>query len=525
MLSENKTKKQTLDDFWDISELVPQKKTIRQTSKPIRTVEINEGSATWENTQTKLSDHVKRNTEVYKGETESFSYIPDNSLIHKVTLTKEKSSYEFYGEFRTAAEKLWHVKGEQCEYKDYFSYSPQYNQLSSSQMRYYLWWRENFREGRYLKTNLCYIYLYTFELINATYLTTPEDAREKMVEVLENYEDVLKGAVPRYVRWISDFSLIHRLPPPERFSEQLLKKAGMFKEYFVRIPGNTPEGWVRVLLAYCCSYDYRSSKFATSENIELFDEHVPRALARVVAKLSEDGQILAGLPYGDCKIVAKAFEGAVCCSDNRYTIEAEYCSFSRSHELRFLVGDVVKYAENKIRHYISVKSRLTVYSLPNDLRDVIDGYFATVLPHRRRTAAEKPKHEEYDILYDLPKKKLDLSNAERIEQESWITTKELVEAFEEEAAEKEVIPAVMPEVIETGHDTELCVALGKYFDAVKELCDGNVSLLNGLAESEGLLLDAVIDRINEIAVDIIGDIIIENDGDIYTVIEDYVDML
>ena len=91
------------------------------------------------------------------------------------------------------------------------------------------------------------------------------------------------------------------------------------------------------------------------------------------------------------------------------------------------MGDVVNYAENKIRAHISVKSRLTVYSLPNDLREVIDLYFVNNLPNVRRIVKKQSKPEEYEALYDLPRKKLDLHNADKIEQESWNTTKELVE--------------------------------------------------------------------------------------------------
>ena len=41
------------------------------------------------------------------------------------------------------------------------------------------------------------------------------------------------------------------------------------------------------------------------------------------------------------------------------------------------------------------------------------------------------------------------------------------------------------------------------------------------ASSHGLTLDELADRINECAVNVFGDIILEDDGSAYTIIEDY----
>ena len=109
--------------------------------------------------------------------------------------------------------------------------------------------------------------------------------------------------------------------------------------------------------------------------------------------------------------------------------------------------------------------------------------------------------------------------------EAWMTTKELVEAFDEETEKEDAVPVFIPKASEVTDTPEISVALGKYSDAVKELSNGRSSALRVIAQSEGLLVEALVDKINEIAVEIIGDILIEDNGDGYTVIEDYADML
>lgn len=515
-MSDNGNKARELDEFWDISSLVPRKAPLRVSSKNTETVEITDSRGD-DNRSTVIERFIPPH---YKNELkpnmeEHLSYVPENSLIHKVTLYKENSAYEFYSEFVKDARRLCDVHGTKAPYSDFFSYSPQYDQMNDAQLAYYLWWRENVRSGVYIKTNLYYIYLYMFELINVSNEENAQESLDMMVSVVIAYADIIKGALSKCIRWISDFGLIHRLPSPTRYSEQLLSQAGTLKEYFVRIPGNTPVGWARMLLAYCCSYDYKTSKFATEENLPLYDEHIIGALSRVVQKLSENGRILSGLPFGDCKVNAKAFEGAICSSALRYTLSVEYCSFSRSHELRFIVGDTVKYAENKIRAHLGIKSKLTVYSLPQELCLVVDEYFKSYLPVVRRTVKREEKPCEYDVLYELPKRELDLSNAAKIELESWDTTRELVG----ESVSDEPIQNVVQETLSTEEDD----GFGIYLEALRALHGGNSSVLLSLARSMSKPAEAVVDMINEKAVEIIGDIIIEDTDGRYVLIEDYAD--
>ncbi len=530
-MSDIQDKNKLLDDFWDISSLVPKKKIIRPISKSTETVPISDGEQTRSNAQNKLSEStvIERFIPPHGMPANTpkrqlvCTYAPENSLLHKVTLYKEQSTYAFYEAFAKAAKMLWDRRGQMCEYVEFFSYSPQYNQLSGAQLSYYLWWRENVRAGVFIKTNISYVDLYYFELINCADEQNAEYCRDMMVSVLLNYSGLLGGARSKYIRRIIDFGLVHKLPPPKCSAKILPLCTGALKEYFVRIPGNTYEGWAKTLLEYCCSYDFKTSKFATSENIGLFETHVQGAVCEVVKKLSQSGKILSGLPFGDCKICAPVFEGAVCTTDNKYIAEVEYCSFSRSHELRFLIGDAVKYAENKIRAHISVKSRLSVYSLPSDICEAIDLYFAEALPVPRRAVQKQERREEYDVLYDLPKTKLNLSNADKIEKASWEVTRELAADFD--VQEPMAMTCELQTCAPSCDEDTLTGALGEYAFAVRQLKKGNIQPLHALARQKGQAAEALVDSINEIAVNIIGDIIIEENDGAYTFVEDYSDMI
>ena len=67
--------------------------------------------------------------------------------------------------------------------------------------------------------------------------------------------------------------------------------------------------------------------------------------------------------------------------------------------------------------------------------------------------------------------------------------------------------------------------MGEYAEAVVSLKNGSSAPLYELSRNSGKPIEALVDAVNEISVEIIGDILIEeNDGE-YAVIEDYADML
>ena len=123
-----------------------------------------------------------------------------------------------------------------------------------------------------------------------------------------------------------------------------------------------------------------------------------------------------------------------------------------------------------------------------------------------------------------------------IERESWETTKKLTEAFADEVEEITVSPAKpipQQELIQesqasakpTRNPDSLYSQLYANLGAVAEfvnLCKGS-SLIEQrkFASSHGTTADELADKINESSVELFGDIILENNGEAYTIIEDY----
>ena len=356
-------------------------------------------------------------------------YRPEHSLLHEVRIYPWRTAYTYYEQFRVHALKLHPREGSECAEVDFFSYMPQYTQLTREQLHYYLWWRTNFRKGIYLHAAFSYLLLYLYEQINLSGKIPPEEGQQNILRLWLSY----RGEHPRLdvlVReWLCDYSLLHRLPPPAlpRALYGELLAGCRLKEFYV-------SGWqgaeeeVLAILLFCNNYDYKKSKFYHADTAELYDRVLSGAVAAALSFFREkNGGI--GHSAGVSTITRDAFAGAVCSYRLKRRIEVDYASFSHTHELRYIMTDVLKYAENAIRAKISVKSRLTVYQISTELRRVLDAYLEGAIPKKAPIRYEKKAEPDYEKRYEIPVRPVSPERAAKIEAESWETTRRLVEAF------------------------------------------------------------------------------------------------
>ena len=593
-----KKRKDELDAFWDIDGLLPAKRAAVQRkagatdavevqferakpqpenaqakltkTAPTRPVGANHDSPTRASTRPVGADSISARTP----EPEKV-YEMQSGLVHRVSIYPWKSGYTYYENFCRDGEYLRRIKGKEAPHVGFFSYMPQYGQMTKAQLAYYLWWRENIIEhGIYLPADYSYILLNIYELINL-----PDDNPIKVRDALCRLWVAYKKDTPRldryFAEWICDYCLLHGLPAPV---EQLapiwddVLAAATLKEFYLDAGDGRTASYVRALLAYCCQYDYRKSKFATGESKALYERIIPEVLTHLLEMDGEGAKLLRGTGHMQDTVISRdSYVAALCSHRIKKRIEVQYCSVSRSHELRMAVTDMVKYTENRIRAHMGVKSRLGVGTLSDAVKRELDVYLDTVVPRMKNP--EREQIEQYEKLYDLPNTPLDLSHSEEIEQASWETTRRLVEAFEDtpddlpsvgadSISARESIPTPVgadsisarksiPTPVGANHDSPavfdtperanldsplqstvapdgddaLRGALADYLPFIRAAADCNAGAQMAFCRSVGKMIDAVADEINGIAADVFGDVILEEGDGGYAVIEDYKEQL
>ncbi|MBO5355854.1 MAG: TerB N-terminal domain-containing protein [Clostridia bacterium] len=550
------------DDFWDLSDLVPKRKTRLAFSANPRSTDAVEVQ--------QITHRIDKNVAMDVPLTERFvhpeakqdqkpksecTYQPDGALVREVRIYPWKSEYSYYEQFREHANRLASKEGEACPEVDFFSYMPQYTQLSNAQLKYYLWWRTNFRRGICLPCAYSYLLLYLYELINLDEMhQNPIDGQQNMLRLWLSYREKHTRLDVLVREWLCDYSLLHRLPPPRLDPSQyrVLLAGGRLKEFYVPSEEGLDALSVAVLL-FCNNYDYTKSKFYRADTKADYDRVLGGAIREALAFLREQsGKVLTDVS-GISTLSRDTFTGAVCSWRLKRRIEVDYTSFSHTHELRYIMTDVLKYAENALRASRGIKSRLSIYALSIPLRERLDAYLAAALPQRATRSAAKQREAvpEYERRYDLPVTAVSPERAAKIEAESWQTTKRLVEAFEGEKmaenpqtvsknddflpfAEQSIQPVSAeptppPTTQQTRSVTDaaspFAKALGVLVGFLPFAAAKDRQGQRDFAKAIGLMPDAVADKINTVAGDMMGDIVLEEENGAYVILEDYKEFL
>ena len=491
-----------------------------------------------------------------------YSYEPESPLFHKVDVYAWHSNFHYFDQFIKDAERYAEQEGTEVRPEPFFSYFPQYAQLNRRQRAWYFFWRSQVRREIYPTVDYSYILLYLFELLNLP--VEGEEAayrRDQIAKVWMSYRKVYPQLDHYACEWLCDYCLIHKLQAPiiELLPalQQIIELARL-KEFYLAAMISVVDGKVnvasaKILLSHSCQYDYRKSKFYTGEHKALFDTVIPGAVAAVFPMLLERRDDPRGIRAMQPSTVSRdAYVGALCAYQNKRRIEITYTSFSRSNDLRYMIGDMVRHIENRIRASLLIRSRLTENFLTPAMRKALDTWLDQHLPSHEQAVKKAELNQPrpaYEALYDLPRKAVSLEDAAAIEADSWETTRILVEAFEGEGNQEkptENVPTV--EQVSTTEPPDAPVVsvdptpvsvpsrdanestapttdspLAPYAPFIKAARDCDSAAIRAAAKALGKMPDALADEINALTADgEIGDIILEDDGmGGYTVIEDY----
>ena len=537
------------DAFWDLSDLVPPRGRApgRPAREPAAPVEISVPSARTTPLgvfgDVPLTERPVSTAPPPKPAEPLRVYRPAGSLLREVRIYPWQNAYAYYEQFRIHAERLAATEGTECPPVDFFSYMPQYSQLSKPQLGYYLWWRTCFRKGTCLPAAFSYLLLYLYELINLDEThQDPQTGRENMIRLWLSYRKTYPRLDALIREWLCDLCLLHQLPPP-RLDPALYRTllgGCRLKEFYVSAD-ESHGAMTTAILQFCNNYDYTKSKFYRPDTAAEYDRVLGGAIGVALDLLREsDGHHLTDAS-GVSTVCRDTFAGAICAHHRKRRIEVDYTSFSHTHELRYVMTDVLKYAENALRQNKGIKSRLSIYAVSVPLRERLDAYLAAALPPKvsRSAPQEVP---EYERRYDLPTCTVSFSRAAEIEADSWQTTKRLVEAFE--APPEEISPQTVAENAALAADpppaptpcepapsapaqvlSPLAQSLGE-LTAFLPLClAGDRNAQREFARTHGLMTDAVADRINTAAGELLGDVVLEEEGGAYVIVEDYLDYL
>lgn len=511
------------DSFWDIDKLVPKKNhTLAGFSTKGKTVDyviVGEVESTPSDERrlalTNVEDNEKKAEAVYTYE---------RGLVKKVFVKHTPDKYDFHANFVKAAVLYYDFKVPKCDFSSFYSYMPQYVQLTSPQKSYYFYWRSMVRAGKYIKTDYSYFYLYVYEILNLPDKMPKTEALKRLIALWREYRKALPNIDVNMSLWIQDFCLVYNLPSPtEEIKDFIFDVMGTtgFKEFYLSDAENMGVDGISSLLAYLSDYDWRRGKYAGGNNKEAYAKHLTGAMGLLFSRLFEKGKLAYSNENGEISVLERsAFRGALCTENIKYRLRVEYRPLCDDTELRETVTLAIKYTENKLRALLGAKSRLAVKDFSDEYKGIIDGYFDSLFAkvNRERMKANRP---EYEKLYEAENNEISFEGADEIERASWTTTARLVveEQVEEHTEENRIEkPIEKAPVCDENNFYGLNADMVDFVRAAL-LCDA--SMQRAISSSLGLPINVVADEINEAFSDGFGDIVLEESETCFTVLEDY----
>lgn len=82
---------------------------------------------------------------------------------------------------------------------------PTFQDMTTEQRDYYLYWRYQFLEGAYLVTDEGYLLCFAYEIINQTLFIDVARGAGLLLEMLSEYGDRFPSVTRQFVRWIEDY--------------------------------------------------------------------------------------------------------------------------------------------------------------------------------------------------------------------------------------------------------------------------------------------------------------------------------
>ncbi|MGM1023722.1 MAG: TerB N-terminal domain-containing protein [Bacillota bacterium] len=458
----------------------------------------------------------------------------------KVSVEYESREQQFVKQAKSFADH----NGETAPFVQFMSYWPTYRDMTDSQQKWYFYWRSEVRNMRYPETDLSYIFLHTYELINGVGWTEPKHGLSQLTQLLIHYGEAYRQLENYLVNWIYDFALVHRLTNTIGELEVFARRPDRLPREFLAMEllskfQESPLQLSLDMLLTLSNYDMKRSRFYLGEGKDDLEFYIPRILNVVDGYVTKiyDMRLIDMFSPGEALVTQRYLFRSAVYNNALYgsTITVSHLPILNHEPLRDYVTQIIKFAENKLRDYQGFKGRLKGISLEPEVETLIDRYLAREYAKQSITTAiqiDTDKLAQLQLDTEYVREMLTIEEIEdplETSNDAYMSAEvshesELAAHLQCAAAEE---AQSLDNSVESSWDTAdlgdewllLAEALNEvHFNALAALMsDAPVIELSRLAEEHGTMPTLLIDEINQAAMEYIGDLIVSEDG----VVEEY----
>jgi hypothetical protein len=299
--------------------------------------------------------------------------------------------------FVEEARQLMEVKGEQAPWIPFMSYWPTYGVMNEPQRKWYMYWRTEVRQGRFPDTDLSYLFVHIYELINGIGWQEPQEGYDQLKQLWMNYRERLPQLDVYMQEWIIDYGLVHELNMS--ISEMVELSSGYLPPEILDMElkrllnGNVSDISLKLLQRYY-DYDITLSKFYRDGGKQILEQYIPRVMALVDTYLlrTRKAGILDQFQLNRERTMERTLFRKAVYDDSIYgkSVRMSYVPIGEHADFVQFVTRVFRCTENKCRELLGFRGRLRGKTLEPELADVIERYLDKVFAIEQMPEVEQP---------------------------------------------------------------------------------------------------------------------------------------
>ena len=461
----------------------------------------------------------------------------------------------------TDANKLFYLQGTfMDDYVDNYDINvpcnknnPVYNNLTIYQLRSYFSWRTLIRNKLYKQTEQSYVFLYIYELLNKIGVKNEIDGLNKIIDLWQNYR-AFDNSFDKYLsNWVKDYYIINRINIDFNLIEEEfpIKNNDNLEDISEILIGNYENKLE--FLDSISNYHILKSKIMEHKYSFLINLVIPEIFKNLDKYFSENNVSFVNITFGEFKKKYwNVYENAIYFNNKLESdfvfkfknLETYYRkgnnyykeTFELSQYSKCIVGYILKNIEITLRECLKfsknlklnissldeLSSNAELYSIVTDkkfnmiINNTIKKY---LIEHKTEINNIITKEKKEEIVIDANKFNEIRKSSSRIQEKLIVEEENYLE--KEEQVEIEIINSsqdIFKNLVDNLNNIEL--------DFLKKIVNNEPrNNLIDYSKQNNILFEIMIENINKVALETIGDNLIEDNSDEIIIYAEYIDSL
>lgn len=406
---------------------------------------------------------------------------------------------------------------EDAAYEPFISFWPTYSSMSEKQRKYYFYWRNQHRLGNYIKTDVAYIYILIYELLEGIGWEKEVEGFYELKKVWDSFRECSDSLACDLELWIYDFVMYHKLE--QEVSADLYeiichsRNNLLINKYLEYIQDDAKAEITWDILKKMFLYDCSKELIFQGEKKEFYQGIIVKIMCSINEYCHCHYQkSIFDYYLKDAKRNEKHYIFANAVKSKNQYCYLEYKLYTESTELKRFLTRVLKHGVNMLRKIYGYRGRLHV--------DAIEAEYMSII-RECIEAQRKPQNAIKPIVVD--EKELNQMRAE---------AQDIIEMLTVEESEEEQFGQVVEEIAMPAYErTETDAGMPEFWNGlttcqikiIHTLLEATevVSQLNIIEKENNIMIDSEIDQINELFYEFYDDILINIEDGMPYICQEY----